>query len=183
MDHCPSGSSVHGILQARILEAVAMPSSRASSQPRDWTRVSYVSCISRRVLYHQCHLGSPRYRLTLGKYNPNLPKSQRKDPSQNLRLHLVNFPWRTAGPWVAWPFGPQRLQTSFFSLRPPTLFSLFFFIAELFNTLFKDMPGCLLEIQSCHGNVACFSKLGHIPSAFFFFNVVCFLSHTTPLHL
>ena len=31
----PSGSSVHGILQARILEWVAMPSSRGSSQPKD----------------------------------------------------------------------------------------------------------------------------------------------------
>ena len=36
-------SSVHGILQVRILEWVAMPSSRGSSQPRDWTCVSYVS--------------------------------------------------------------------------------------------------------------------------------------------
>ena len=34
--HCsPPGSSVHGILQARILEQVAMPFSRGSSQPRD----------------------------------------------------------------------------------------------------------------------------------------------------
>ena len=31
------GSSIHGILQARILEWVAMPSSRGSSQPKDWT--------------------------------------------------------------------------------------------------------------------------------------------------
>ena len=31
------GSSVHRILQARLLEWVAMPSSRVSSQPRDWT--------------------------------------------------------------------------------------------------------------------------------------------------
>ena len=46
------GSSVHGILQARILELVTMPFSRGSSQPRDWTDVSYVSCIGRRVLYH-----------------------------------------------------------------------------------------------------------------------------------
>ncbi|XDA80054.1 hypothetical protein R6Z07F_010046 [Ovis aries] len=36
------GSSVHGIFQARILEWVAMPSSRESSQPRDQTHVSYV---------------------------------------------------------------------------------------------------------------------------------------------
>ena len=34
------GSSVHGILQARILEWVAMPFSRGSSQPRDQTQVS-----------------------------------------------------------------------------------------------------------------------------------------------
>ena len=33
----PLGSSVHGIFQARILEWVAMPSFRGSSQPRDWT--------------------------------------------------------------------------------------------------------------------------------------------------
>ena len=52
MDHNPPGCSVHGILQARILEWVAMPSSRRSSRSRDWTRVSYVSCIGRQVLYH-----------------------------------------------------------------------------------------------------------------------------------
>jgi len=35
MDCSPPGSSVHGILQARILQWVAMPTSRGSSQPRD----------------------------------------------------------------------------------------------------------------------------------------------------
>ena len=40
MDCSPPGSSVHGILQARILKWVAMPSSRGSSQPRDQTHVS-----------------------------------------------------------------------------------------------------------------------------------------------
>ena len=53
------GSSVHGILQARILKWAGMPFSRGSSQPRNQTCVSYVSCIGRQVLYHQCHLGSP----------------------------------------------------------------------------------------------------------------------------
>ena len=43
------GSSVHGILQARTLEWIAMPSSRVSSQPRDRT---LISCIGTRVLYH-----------------------------------------------------------------------------------------------------------------------------------
>ena len=41
------GFSVHGILQARILESVAMHFSRESSRPRDWTWFSYVSCIGR----------------------------------------------------------------------------------------------------------------------------------------
>ena len=40
MDYSPPGSSVHGILQARKLEWVAIPSSKGSSQPRDQTRVS-----------------------------------------------------------------------------------------------------------------------------------------------
>ena len=40
------GSSVHGILQARILEWVAMPSSKRSSPPRDQTHISWGSCIS-----------------------------------------------------------------------------------------------------------------------------------------
>ena len=48
MDCSPPGSSIHGILQARILEWVAMPSSRGSSWPRDWTCVFYNSCIAGR---------------------------------------------------------------------------------------------------------------------------------------
>ena len=40
------GSSVHGILQARILEWTAIPSCRESSRPRDWTCVSCISCIA-----------------------------------------------------------------------------------------------------------------------------------------
>ena len=43
MDCSLPGSSVLGILQARILECVAIPFSRASSQPRDWTQVSCIA--------------------------------------------------------------------------------------------------------------------------------------------
>ena len=50
MDCSPPGSSVHGILQVRILEQVATPSSSGSSQPKDPTGVSYVPCIDRQVL-------------------------------------------------------------------------------------------------------------------------------------
>ena len=48
----PHSNEDHGILQARILEWVATSSSRASSQLRDGTWVSYVSCIGRPALYH-----------------------------------------------------------------------------------------------------------------------------------
>ena len=61
--YCLPGYFVHEILQARILEWISMPSSRGSSQPRDRTQVSYISCSGRRVLYHYCHLGSPSYLL------------------------------------------------------------------------------------------------------------------------
>ena len=46
------GASVYGILQARILEWVAIFYSRASSQPRDQARIFYVFCIGWRILYH-----------------------------------------------------------------------------------------------------------------------------------
>ena len=40
MDCSLPGSFVHGILEARIVEWVAIPFSRESSQPRNWTQVS-----------------------------------------------------------------------------------------------------------------------------------------------
>ena len=47
MDRSPPGSSVHGILQAWILERVAIPFSRGSFWPKDWTQVF---CIAGRLL-------------------------------------------------------------------------------------------------------------------------------------
>ena len=51
MDCSPPGSSVPGILQARVLGWVAIPFSRGSSPPRDWTQVSHkvggLCCLSR----------------------------------------------------------------------------------------------------------------------------------------
>ena len=64
MDCSPPGSSIHGILQARILEWVAISFCRGSSQPNDQTRVS---CIAGR-LYHLSHQGPP----------PQCPKSTTK---------------------------------------------------------------------------------------------------------
>ena len=59
MDCRLPGSSVCGIPQARILEWVVMPFSRGSSNPH-----LYVSCISRQILYHYHHLGSPTPAMT-----------------------------------------------------------------------------------------------------------------------
>ena len=44
MDYSPPGSSGHGILQARILEQVAIHFSRGFSRARDWTWASCIAC-------------------------------------------------------------------------------------------------------------------------------------------
>ena len=46
------GFSVHGIFQARIPEWVTISYSRGSSQSRDWTHISFISCIGRWILYY-----------------------------------------------------------------------------------------------------------------------------------
>ena len=65
MDSSPPGSSVHGILQARILEWFSMTASRGSSQPRDWT---WVSCIAGRFFTiwatWETHLALITYEIT-----------------------------------------------------------------------------------------------------------------------
>ena len=64
-DSCdPMDYTVHGILQARILEWVAFPFSRGSSQPRDQTQVSHIaggfftSWATREALNAQCSVMS-----------------------------------------------------------------------------------------------------------------------------
>ena len=52
MDCNPPGSSVHGILQVRILRWVAIPYPRGSSWPRKGIWVSFISYIGRQVLNH-----------------------------------------------------------------------------------------------------------------------------------
>ena len=51
MDCSMPGSSDHGISQARILEWIAISSSRRSFWPRDWTCIFCISCIGRQILY------------------------------------------------------------------------------------------------------------------------------------
>ena len=56
----PPGSSVHGILQARILEWVAMPFSMGSSWPWDWTCICWRHLHYRQIPFPLSHLGSPK---------------------------------------------------------------------------------------------------------------------------
>ena len=49
MDYNPPSSSVHEILQVRILEWVPISSSRGSFRPRNWI---HISCVGRWILYH-----------------------------------------------------------------------------------------------------------------------------------
>ena len=85
MDCSPTGSPVHGISQARILEWVAPSFSRGSSQPRDWT---HISCIGSWILYHwatrethndSCsvlvHSQHPPHPHPLGSGSRNLPEA------------------------------------------------------------------------------------------------------------
>ena len=89
--YSPPGSSVHGILQARILAWVAVPSSRRFFWPRDQTRVSHVSCIGKWVLCHQCHLEYPIYQCySLSLPHPLLP--QLCPQVHSLQLHLYSCP-------------------------------------------------------------------------------------------
>ena len=86
MDWSPPGSSVHGILQARILEWVTIPYPRGASQPRDWTHTSYDSCVAGGL-----SLG------LLGKLSPHLTQV-----IPNVINHL---------PSVTLPLSPSRLQS------------------------------------------------------------------------
>ena len=61
-DCSPPGSSVHEIPQAGILEWVAIPLSRRSSQHKDW---NHISCTARQILYHWAPRGAHSFTLLI----------------------------------------------------------------------------------------------------------------------
>ena len=83
-DCSPPGSSVHGILQARIIDWVANPFSRGSSQPKDWTQVS---CIAGRFFTAE----------PPGKPNFKNESESRSVVSDSLRFHELYSPWNSLG--------------------------------------------------------------------------------------
>ena len=78
MDCSLPGFSVHGILQARILESVAMHFSRESSWPRDWTCFSCVFCIASGFFTTE-----PQGKFIINKFYPSLTSL----------LKLLYWPW------------------------------------------------------------------------------------------
>jgi len=98
MDCSPPGSSVHGILQARILQWITMPTSRGSSWPRDWT---HVSCL----LHWQVNslppapLGKSIEGTYLRKINAIYDKSLKKE----MATHSGILAWRIS--WAEEPGG------------------------------------------------------------------------------
>jgi len=91
MDCSPPGSSVHGILQAIILEWVAISFSGGSSQPRDRT---WVSWISRQILYHW---------------------ATTREAPEGLRCYISDKPAGGALPW-SWTYEWPKL---FMLISPP----------------------------------------------------------------
>ena len=76
MDWSPPGSSVHGIVQARTLEWVAVFFSRGPSWPGNGAHVSCTSCIGRQILYHwdtwKLHTNLPKKRGFFRLISPTL---------------------------------------------------------------------------------------------------------------
>ena len=87
MDCSPPGSSVHGISQVRILEWLASSFSSRSSQSRNRTHISCVSCIGRWILLPLYHLGSPLFTAGLSKIL--VGESLHIDITLPTKVHLV----------------------------------------------------------------------------------------------
>ena len=81
------GSSIRGILLARILEWVAISFSRGSSWPRDQTHISCIPCIGRQILYHQHYLAFITERVSSCHC---LPLDKRKS---QVELFMNILPW------------------------------------------------------------------------------------------
>ena len=88
MDCSRPESSVHGILQARILEWVAIPFSRGSSQPKHQTQVPHC----RWIFYCMSHQGNP-FLFLKGYYSHHEDRTQTSEFSQ-IRIHLeISIHW------------------------------------------------------------------------------------------
>ena len=145
MDYSPPASSLYGISQARILEWVAMPSSRGSSQPKDQSHVSCVSCIAggffthwviREFKHSNKEIDSYQVKLekihcliwvSLGKGNPQLFEQSYCSTSEKaMAPHSSTLAWKI--PWTEEPGGLQSMGLWRVGHDWTTSFSLFTFM-------------------------------------------------------
>ena len=125
------GSSVHEILQERVLEWIAISFSRGSSLPRDWTRVSCISCTVKQILYCLSHQGSP--------LSPRHLLKQRKSAWHQASVALMGC---CVVGWSCWP--------GLNSVTPPLMTgasqSLYFLTCQSNDSL--SLPGLLWGLDS-----------------------------------
>ena len=93
MDCSLPGSSLHGILQARILEWVAISFSKGSSHTRDRTCVSCIPCIGRRILYH---------------WQPSFKEESKK---VGLKLNIQKMKIMVSSPITLWQIDGETVET------------------------------------------------------------------------
>ena len=111
LDCSLTGSSAHRIFQTRILEWVVIFYSGGSSQPRDQTRVSCVSCTGRWILYHQHYWGSfntgSRWDLI---HMAHHPRKSGIGYDSHLAVHLLNLlDWQGTVLRKAWKDRRERI--------------------------------------------------------------------------
>ena len=148
MDCTLSGSSVHGILQARILEWVAIPFSRASSQPRDRTQLFYTAGIfftvwATREAHCYPYLCFVYWMVSLLKMEPCLILST----YQNAWPRGV---WSTCDWWMnKWKWGrsgngfyESRIDSEFAWILIQPLFFFFSYSASYLWHLFREQETC-----------------------------------------
>ena len=114
-DCSPPGFSVHGVSQARILEWLAIPFSRGSSQPRDQIRVSHTG---RRFLYHRAtkELWPPGLESIYTNSSPSPPSEVITLESALLPFMLRNIMMTApldSFDWWLWATGAAALKNEF----------------------------------------------------------------------
>ena len=160
----PTGSSVLGILQVRILEWVAIPFSRGSSWPRDRT---WVSCTAG-ILYHLSHQGSPLGSISYS-FSPNL------ESVQPLSIQVFFLPLS---------FSPFFLEIQLHMHEntwyyQTDLWGFIFF--SVFSLFFKPDTLCCSIFQLTDSSASSYLLL--CPSTEFFISVFILLSSRTPIWL
>ena len=134
MDCCPPGSSVHGILQARILDWVAISSFRGSSWPSDWTPVSWSSALQVDSLPKFEPPGNP-------KHSPSPWEALIKPQGYTKSL------WEGYDPWTGWPSAAH-------------LASLRFLRVEFYSIGSASMPNAQCEVWVADSAVPAFLPEG-----------------------